>query len=78
MGHIPLGYRIEAGKAVLDEDASKQVKELFVGYLSGLSLTGAAKSACIKRCHASVGKILENKRYLGDEFYPKLIDRGGF
>lgn len=44
MGHIPYGYRIEYGKAVVDEIASERVKELFSGYLAGLSLKDAAKS----------------------------------
>ena len=43
MGHTPYGYRIEDGKAVVDEKTSEQVKELFSGYLAGLSLKEAAK-----------------------------------
>ena len=34
MGHTPYGYRIEDGKAVVDEKTSEQVKELFSGYLA--------------------------------------------
>ncbi|VIH37728.1 recombinase [Clostridioides difficile] len=41
MGHTPYGYRIEDGKAVVDEKTSEQVKELFSGYLAGLSLKEA-------------------------------------
>lgn len=29
MGHTPFGYRIEDGKAVVDDKAAEQVKELF-------------------------------------------------
>ena len=32
MGHTPYGYRIEDGKAVVDEKLSEQVKELYSGY----------------------------------------------
>lgn len=74
MGHIPYGYRIENGKAVVDEIASERVKELFSGYLAGLSLKGAAKKAGIDCYHATVSKMLQNKHYLGDEFYPSIID----
>ncbi len=49
MGHTPYGYRIEDGKAVVDEKTSEQVKELFSGYLAGLSLKEAAKKAGIPR-----------------------------
>ena len=78
MGHIPYGYRIEYGKAVVDEIASERVKELFSGYLAGLSLKDAAKKAGINCYHATVSKMLQNKHYLGDEFYPPIIDEETF
>lgn len=37
MGHTPFGYRIEHGKAVIDEAAAAQVRDLYKNYLSGLS-----------------------------------------
>ena len=78
MGHTPYGYRIEDGKAVVDDIAAEQVKELFSGYLAGLSLKGAAKKAGIDCYHATAGKMLQNKQYLGDEFYPPIIDEETF
>ena len=78
MGHKPYGYRIEDGKAVVDEIAAEQVKELFSGYLAGLSLKGAAKKAGIDCYHATASKMLQNKHYLGDEFYPPIIDEETF
>lgn len=78
MGHTPYGYRIEDGKAVVDEKTSEQVKELFSGYLAGLSLKEAAKKAGIDCYHATAGKMLQNKHYLGDEFYPPIIDKETF
>lgn len=78
MGHTPYGYRIDRGKAILDETAAEQVKELYEGYLKGLSLKGAAKQAGINCCHSSVGRMLQNKHYLGDEFYPQIIDKDTF
>ena len=45
MGHTPFGYRIENGKAVIDEAAASQVRNLYKNYLSGLSLTNAANDA---------------------------------
>lgn len=74
MGHTPYGYKIEDGKAVVDGKASEQVKELFSGYLAGLSLKDAAKQAGINCYHATASKMLQNKHYLGDEFYPPIID----
>ena len=34
MGHTPYGYRIENGKAVIDEAAATQVRELYKNYLT--------------------------------------------
>jgi hypothetical protein len=78
MGHTPYGYRIENGKAVIDETEAEKVKELYSRYLAGLSLKDAAKKAGIDCYHATAGRILQNKYYLGDDFYPPIIDDGTF
>ena len=78
MPHIPYGYKIENGIAVVDQEAAARVKELYLIYLSGLSLSNAAKEAGIKGYHASIARILTNKRYLGDDHYPKIIDEDTF
>jgi acetyl/propionyl-CoA carboxylase alpha subunit len=57
MSHIPFGYRIENGKAVIDKEAAEQIKTLFHSYLSGDSLATAAKKAGIKAFHAGIGRI---------------------
>ena len=71
----PYGYRIKDGKAIVDIPAAKQVKALFEGYISGLSMNEAARKAGIARCHASIGIMLRDKRYSGDGFYPPIIDK---
>ena len=78
MGHTPYGYRIENGKAIIDEQAAEQIKTLFQSYLTGDSLATAAKKAAIKSFHAGVGRMLQNMRYLGDEYYPAIIDPDTF
>lgn len=78
MGHTPYGYRIENGKAVVDETAAEQVKILFQSYLTGDSLATAATKAGIKAFHAGIGKTLQNTHYLGDEYYPAIIDPDTF
>ena len=78
MAHTPYGYIIKNGIAVIDDRSASQVKELFRAYLSGLSLANAAKRAGIKRCHSSIAKMLTCKRYLGDAFYPPIIDEDNF
>ena len=78
MGHTPYGYRIEDGKAVVDDIAAEKVRELFSGYLAGLSLKDVAKKAGIDCYNATASKMLQNKHYLGDEFYPPIIDEETF
>lgn len=78
MSHTPFGYRIENGKAVIDKEAAKQIKTLFQSYLSGDSLATAAKKAGIKAFHSGIGRILRNNRYLGDGYYPAIIDKDTF
>lgn len=74
MGHIPYGYKIENGRAVVDEERAKQIRTIYREYLSGLSLTDAAKASGMQLCHTSVKRIMQNRHYLGDEYYPAIID----
>lgn len=78
MGRIPYGYRIENGQAVLDEKAAEQVKTLFRSYLSGDSMVSAAQKAGIKAFHSGITRMLQNVRYLGDSYYPAIIDPDTF
>lgn len=74
MGHISYGYKIENGKAVADDEKAKQIRTIYREYLSGLSLTDAAKASGMQLCHTSVKRIMQNQHYLGDEYYPAIID----
>jgi hypothetical protein len=75
MDHIPYGYRIENGKAVIDEKTAGQVRTLFEAYLAGDSMNTAAEKAGIQTLHSVIGRMLTNARYAGDEYYPAIIDR---
>lgn len=78
MRYIPYGYKIQDGAAVIDEKEADQVRALYSEYLSGLSLSSAAQKVGIKMYHAGIRLLLQNKRYLGDEYYPPIIDRETF
>lgn len=78
MGHTPFGYRIENGKAVIDAAAATQIRGLYKNYLSGLSLTNAAKEAGLNLLHSGAKRMMQNRHYLGDDFYPVLIDQASF
>lgn len=78
MAHIPYGYKIVDGKAEIDEEQAGVVRALFEGYISGLALKVAAEQAGLNIYHGSAGRMLRNTHYLGDEYYPAIIDRAIF
>lgn len=82
--HMPMGYKLVDGKIQFDEPKAAVVKMIFSHYLSGISTCALAKqltgmgflNANSKASwnHCSIGNILENVKYLGDEFYPQMIE----
>ncbi len=78
MGHTPLGYVIVNGKAEIDDATAAKVKELYANYLFGMALVASAKKAGIHVKHSGAKRILTNKHYLGDDFYPAIIDEETF
>lgn len=75
MAHIPVGYKIVDGCAVVDETAAEQIRATYRYYFEGKSLIDAAKEAGFKMNHASVKRMLSNKKYLGTDHYPQIIDK---
>ena len=75
---MPYGYKIENGVAAVCEEQAEQLRKIYEGYLSGLSLIGAAKEAGLTMKHTSVKHLMRNAHYLGDDFYPAIIDRKTF
>lgn len=86
--HMPIGYKMVNGIIVLQEQQAETVKTIFAEYVSGKSMKAIAKELeesstlnANKKSnwnHGSVGKILQNIKYQGDEFYPRLIDEESF
>lgn len=86
--HMPIGYRMEDGKIHVNSEKAEVVRMIFREYLSGASTYALAKkltemgflNANHKPSwnHGSIGKVLENTRYLGDELYPELIEKEVF
>ena len=50
------------------------MRQIYAGYLSGLSLKRAAGEAGLAIQHSSVKHLLQNRHYIGDDFYPAIID----
>ena len=73
MKHTPYGYDIVGGKAVVNEEQADIIRSICSNYLSGMSMTAAAKDAGVTMTHSRVKHLLQNKRYLGDDFYPPIL-----
>ena len=80
---IPFGYRYENGAIMINSSSSDIVKEIFSRYLSGDSMLNIAQ--LLNKMHieyrpgvvgwnkARIKRILEDKRYAGDDDYPQII-----
>lgn len=81
--HMPLGYKMRDGVIQVDEDQAELVRKAFEAYASGTSMLQIAKmftergvpnaNGKASWSHSSIGKILSNQKYRGDEFYPAII-----
>lgn len=82
--HMPMGYRMQDGKIYPEQEKVRVVRKIFQDYLSGTSTYTIAKELTAKGIlnannkaswnHGSIGKILENNKYLGDSLYPQIIE----
>lgn len=78
MSHTPFGYRIKNGKAIVDVEEAEKIRVLFQAYLAGAALTTAAKEAAIHAFHSGIRHILQTTHYIGDDYYPAIIDADTF
>ena len=82
---IPYGYTYAEGRIILHPQESEIVKEVCRDYLSGRSMLMIAQGLNSRMIEYMVGvygwnkarikRIIEDKRYLGDEKFPALIDK---
>ena len=75
MGHTPYGYKIENGCAIIDEENADKIRKLYSNYLTGMALAKAALEAGIDTYHGTAKRMMGNRHYLGDDFYPVIIDK---
>ena len=78
MNTVPFGYRIEKGAAVIDQQEASQLRQIYKNYLSGMGLRLAAKEAGADLHHGKVKRLLTAPHYLGDDFFPAIIDEETF
>ena len=72
-GGVPFGYRIENGKAVVNEEEAEKLREFFKLFLAGSSMAGAARDAGLSCHHTTLPLLMKRKAYTGTDFYPAII-----
>ena len=82
---LPYGYCRENGKIILQPQESKILAQIYKEYTDGGSLSGIAKQLNNDGVGYTAGvdawnkgrlkRLLEDKRYLGTESYPPIIDK---
>lgn len=73
MKHTPYGFDIVGGAAVINEKQAANLRKLCENYLSGMSFVQAAKEVGLEMKHSGVKRLMQNPRYLGDDFYPAIL-----
>lgn len=86
--HIPIGYKLVDGKIEVDREKAKVIRKIFTDYLKGSSMKKIAEDLSKRGFlnknnkpnwyHGSIGRILEDSKYLGDEIYLQIIDKETF
>lgn len=84
MRHTPLGYRMVHGKVIINEDKAEIVRQIFKDYTNGLSQKAIisilsdqgipSPTGKARWCQGSIRSILKNKKYIGDEYHPPIIE----
>lgn len=67
------GYEMIDGLIQIKESEAEKVRMLYDKYLEGLSIVKAGKASGINKRHPSLGRILNNSIYVGNNTYPKII-----
>ena len=78
MSRLCYGYTIRDGRLEIQEKEAENIRKIFKNYLAGNALIKSAELAGLQKNNSSVKRILTNKKYLGNDIYPKLIDRVSF
>ena len=83
--HLPIGYRIQNGRAEIIPEEAELIQRIFQDYQEGATIYGIAKwmtemgvlnaNGHPSWNHGSIGNLLKNPRYCGDEYYPPIISK---
>ena len=83
--NIPFGYCIVNGKYTLNATEAETVKQIFEQYISGKSLKAIASEMTVPYISGKkywninmVCRIIENRKYLGESCYPRIVSNEDF
>ena len=81
--HMPFGYKIVEGAVSIEPEKADIIRKMFNDFVAGISLKQMAKDLTQMKVsnangkpswnHGSIGKILSNCKYIGNDFYPPII-----
>lgn len=82
---IPFGYCMVNGKYAINENEAETVRKIFADYISGKSLKTIAAEMQIPYNSGKavwnknmVCRVLENKKYVGENGYPQIVSTEDF
>lgn len=75
MAHVPYGYDIVDGKAVVNQEKAEKLRIIFELYISGMALKETGNKVGLEVQHSSISRMLRKALYLGTDFYPAIIDK---
>lgn len=85
---LPFGYGYSEGKIMIDPKESKIITEIVQMYLERFSLMSIAQALTARKIEIAPGltdwnkarvmHLLADERYLGNERFPQIIDKGTF
>ena len=82
---IPFGYCMVNGKYALNAPEAEAVRKIFEGYINGKSLKIIAAEMTIPYNTGKavwnknmVCRVLENKKYIGENGYPQIVNADDF
>lgn len=83
--NIPFGYCIRGGEYAVNEQEADAIRQIFARYIGGDSLKTIAVQMTVpyNTCKPvwnknMVSRVLENRRYLGENGYPAIISQEDF
>lgn len=82
--HMPFGYKIIYGNVTIESEKADLIRKMFDDFIAGVSLKQMAKDLIGMKVpnangksswnHGSIGKILSNCKYIGNDFYPAIVE----